>query len=60
MGVCSFNKAFSWDISLWVMLGNFALKKGKVGKGNMYLTKNQLVETKLADAEDNHSWLICT
>ena len=40
--VLLFLKAFSWETDLWVTLGDFAVKKHKIGKGNLYLTENPL------------------
>ena len=49
-----FLKAFSWETDLWVTLGDFTVKKKnktkqknrKIGKGNLYLTEINKVETK--------------
>ena len=44
--VLLFLKAFSWETDLWVMLGDFTVKKCKIGMENLYLTENQLDRTK--------------
>ena len=50
-GFLLFLKTFSWDTNLWVTLGDFTVKKKKktlkkIGKGNLFLAENWLVETK--------------
>ena len=42
-----FLKAFSWETDLLVMPGDFTVKKCKIGKGNLYLTENQLSENEM-------------
>ena len=49
-----FFKAFSWETDHWVMLGDFTVKNRKIGKGNLYLTENQLSWNKMCCAADNH------
>ena len=44
-------KAFSWETDIWIMLGNFALKR-KIGKGTLHLTKEQFGRNKICFAED--------
>ena len=39
------------------MLGDFALKKCKIGKGNLYSTKNQFGRKQICCAEDNHNYV---
>ena len=39
-GFLLFLKAFSWETDLWVTLGDFVVKKRKIGKGKLYLTEN--------------------
>ena len=36
------------------MLGDFTVKKHKIGKGNLYLTENQLSRNEMWCAADNH------
>ena len=39
------------------MLGDFALKKRKIGKRNMYLTKNQFGRNEICCAKDSHNYM---
>ena len=41
-GFLFFLKAFSWDIDLWVTLGDFTVKKREIGKRQLYLAENWL------------------
>ena len=50
-----FLKAFSWETDLWVTLGDFGVKKRKIGKGNVYLTKNRWSRNEMRCASDNHN-----
>ena len=48
MGFALFKKkTFSWETNLWVTLGDFAVKKCKIGKGNLCLTENQLIRNEM-------------
>ena len=48
-------KAFSWETDLWVTLGDFTVKKHKLGKGNLSVTKNRLSRNEMWCAADNHN-----
>ena len=51
-----FLKAFSWETNIWVMLGDFTVKKTrKIGKGNLYLTENQFSRNEMWCASDNNN-----
>ena len=52
-------KAFSWETDLWVTLGDFTGKTRKIGKGNLYLTENQLSRNEVWCASDNHNSMCC-
>ena len=39
-GFLLYLKAFSWEIDLWVTLGEFMVKKRQIGKKNPYLIKD--------------------
>ena len=39
------------------MLGDFTLKKRKIGKGNLYLTENRLGRNEIWYAEHDHSYM---
>ena len=39
--VLLFLEVFSWETDLWVTLGDFAVKKRKTEKGNLYLTEKR-------------------
>ena len=54
-GFLLFLKAFSWETDLLVTLGDFTLKKRKIGKGNLYLTENQLNRNEMWCAVVNHN-----
>ena len=55
-GFLLFLKAFSWETDLlWETLGDFAVKKRKIGEGNLYLTENQLSRNLMWCASDNHN-----
>ena len=54
-GFLLFLKAFSWETDLWVTLGDFAVKKPKIGKGNLYLTENRLSRNEMLCSSDNHN-----
>ena len=41
-----FLQAFSWETDLSVTLSDFVENKCKIGKGDIYLTENRLIETK--------------
>ena len=56
-GFALFLKAFSWEIDLWVTLGDFTVKKRKIGKGNLYLTENRLSRNEILCATDNHNYM---
>ena len=45
---------FGWETDLWVTLGDFTVKKLKIGKGNLYLTENRLSGNEMYCAADNH------
>ena len=49
-GFLLFLKAFSSETILKVTLGDFAVKKRKIGKGNLYLTKNRLSRNEMCYA----------
>ena len=49
--------AFSCEINLWVTLGEFAVKKRKIWKENLYLTEDWLGRNEIWYAEDNHSYM---
>ena len=52
-----FLKAFSWETDLWVTQGDLKLKIRKIGKGNLYLTKNPLSRNEMWCAADNHNYM---
>ena len=39
------------------MLGDFTVKKHKIRKGNLYLTKNRFERNEIWFAEDDHSFM---
>ena len=43
------------ETDLWVMLGDFAVKKCKIGKEILYLTENPLSRNEMWCASDNHN-----
>ena len=54
-GFVLFLKVFSRDTDLWVMLGDFTVKKPrKIRKGNPYLPENWLSKTEMLCVADNH------
>ena len=52
-----FSKAFSWETDLWVTLGDFTVKKRKIGKGNLYLTENRISWNEMCCAADNYNYM---
>ena len=52
-----FLKVFSWETDVWVKLGDFTVKKRKIGKGNLYLTENRLSWNEICCAADNHNYM---
>ena len=56
-GFLLFLKAFSWETDLWVAPGDFAVKKRKIGKGNLYLTENRLIKNEMWCAADIHNYM---
>ena len=55
-----FLKVFSWETDLWVMLGEFTVKKCKIGKGNLYLIENWLSWNDMRCAAANHNYMCHT
>ena len=55
-----FLKALSWETDLWVTLGGFAVKKRKIGKGNLSFTKNPLSRNGMWCASNNHNYICHT
>ena len=56
-GFLLFLKAFSWETDLWVTLGDFTVKKRKIGKGNLYLTENRLSWNEMCCAADHNNYM---
>ena len=56
-GFCFFSKVFSWETDLWVTLGNFTVKKLKIGKGNLFLTENLLSRNEMWCVTDTHNYM---
>ena len=54
-GFLLFLKAFSWETDLLVTLGDFAVKKRKNGKGDLYLTENRFSRNEMWCAMVNHN-----
>ena len=54
-GFLLFLKSFSWETDLWVTLGDFTVKKWKIGKGNPYLNENLLSKNEMWCAADDHN-----
>ena len=52
-GFLLFLKAFSWEADLLVTLGDFTVKKRKIGKGNLYLSENWSNWNEICYAADN-------
>ena len=52
-----FLKAFSRETDLKVTPGDFAIKKRKIGKGNLYLTKNQNSRNEICCVEDYFNYI---
>ena len=54
-GFLLFLEAFSWETDLWLTLGDFTVKKCKIGRRNLYLTKNRSSRNGILCAADNHN-----
>ena len=50
-------KAFSQEFDLWITLGDFKVKKCKIGKGNLYLAENRISRNEMWCAADNHNYM---
>ena len=50
-------KAFCQETDLQVTLGDFVLKIRKIGKENLYLTKNQFERYEICCVKDNHNYM---
>ena len=46
-------KGFSWETDLWITLCDFTVKKGKIGKENLYFTEIFLSLNEMWFAVDN-------
>ena len=48
----------SWETDLWVMLGDFTVKKpAKLGRGNIRLTENRFSGNEIRCAANNHNYI---
>ena len=56
-GFLLFLKAFTWETDLWVTYWWFYGKKRKIGKGNLYLTENELCRNEMWCAPDIHNYM---
>ena len=56
-GFCSFQKHFLRNRSLSNAGWFYGKKKGKIGKGNLYLTENRLRRNEMWCAADNHNYM---
>ena len=59
-GFLLFLKAFSWEADLLVTLGDFTVKKRKIGKRNLYLSENWSNWNEICYAADNHNYMCHT
>ena len=58
-GFWLFLKAFNWETDLWATLGDFTVKKRKIGTGNLYLPENWLSRNEMWCAADNYNDYMC-